>query len=177
MNQSQSSFLQSAVPAALFTQREFGVPASITLAQAICESGWGQSALAKQANNFFGIKALAGAAPEAYAEFPTSEFVNGRAKSALAKFARYASPVESFTAHARLLADAARYEPAMVVRNKPAAFAAALQSCGYSTNPGYAASLLVLVKEFDLTQYDAPEQLAAARPGTSATGSAAPTEV
>ncbi len=47
MNELQSAFLKSVVPAAIATQREMGVPASITLAQAIVESGWGQSGLAK----------------------------------------------------------------------------------------------------------------------------------
>lgn len=154
MNQQESSFLANVVPAALSTQKLFGVPASITIAQAIAESGWGQSALAKQANNFFGIKALAHADPNAYAEFPTHEFVDGREVSVMCAFAKYPSPLDSFLAHARLLALAPRYQPAMAERNDPAAFATQLQKCGYSTSPDYAVALIKLINEYDLRQYD-----------------------
>lgn len=154
MNQQQSAFLTNTVSAALATQKQFGVPASITLAQAILESGWGTSALARLANNFFGVKATAGAAPHDYVEFPTHEFVDGRSTEEMAKFARYPSPAESFQAHAKLLAQAPRYAPAMSERNDPAEFATQLQKCGYSTNPNYAAELITLVTEFDLRQYD-----------------------
>jgi flagellum-specific peptidoglycan hydrolase FlgJ len=165
MNQTESSFLANAVPAALATEKQYDVPASITLAQAILESGWGQTALAKQANNFFGIKAIHFTDPESYIEFPTKEFVDGRAVTELAKFARYPSPAESFAAHAQLLSLAERYKPAMAVAHDPEAFAMQLQECGYSTNPGYAVALMQLVTEFDLTQYDAqPEPPPAAQP-------------
>ncbi len=156
MTETQSKFLQQVVPAAQCSQREFGVPASITIAQAILESGWGKSALTVQANNFFGVKAAAHAAPDTYEECPTYEYVDGHKTLEMADFARYPSPVESFAAHAALLAKAPRYKPAMDVRNTPAAFASKLQACGYSTNPEYAASLMTLVREFDLTQYDLP---------------------
>src|SRR5579883_1786705 len=154
MNQQQSDFLQSVVPAAQSSQRVYGVPASITIAQAILESGWGQSALAKQCNNFFGIKAMAHAAPDSYEEFPTTEFVDGRRTSVMAAFSKFPSPGMCFAAHARLLALAPRYRAAMAVRNDVMDFARQLQRCGYSTNPDYAALLMSLVKEHDLTQYD-----------------------
>jgi len=154
MNQQQSDFLRNVVPAAQSSQRVYGVPASITIAQAILESGWGQSALAKQCNNYFGIKATANALPDSYEEFPTIEFVDGRRTSVMAAFAKYPSPAMCFAAHARLLALAPRYKAAMAVRNDVLAFAGQLQRCGYSTNPDYAALLMSLVKEYDLTQYD-----------------------
>lgn len=162
MNEAQSTFLKMVVPAAQASQKLSEIPASITIAQAILESGWGQSALARQANNFFGIKAAAHLAPDQYAEFPTSEFVDGRRKAVMAAFAKYASPADSFAAHTRLIAGSARYQPAMAVAHNPGQFAYALQQCGYSTlqdargNPIYAIRLLQLVGEFDLTQYDLP---------------------
>lgn len=154
MNQSQSEFLRNAVPAAQYTHKTYGVPASITLAQAILESGWGKSALAQKANNFFGVKAAAHAAPDSYAEFPTYEFVDGRKTAVMAQFAKYPSPTLGFAAHARLLALSERYRPAMACRGDVEMFSEQLQRCGYSTNPSYARSLMELVKEFDLTQYD-----------------------
>jgi flagellum-specific peptidoglycan hydrolase FlgJ len=164
MNQVESSFLANVVPAAMATARLCGVPASITLAQAILESGWGASSLARQANNFFGIKAASTTDPNSYAEFPTTEFVNGRSVRELAAFARYPSPAASFQAHAALLESAPRYAQAMAHREEPEDFAVALQACGYSTNPKYAQLLMQLVEDFDLAQYDTP-----AAPATQST--------
>jgi flagellum-specific peptidoglycan hydrolase FlgJ len=154
MNAQQNEFFQMAVPAALESQRATGVPASITLAQAILESGWGQTSLAKKAFNYFGIKAARHVAPGSYVEMPTHEVFNGHSVEEMADFARYASVEESFKAHALLLAQAPRYAPAMAVRTDAVKFAAAIQKCGYSTNPYYAQVLMRLVSEFDLTQYD-----------------------
>jgi flagellum-specific peptidoglycan hydrolase FlgJ len=156
MNEIQSRFLQAAVPAAIASQGATGVPASITIAQAILESGWGCSALARKANNYFGIKAVQAANPERYIELPTHEVVNGHSIEEEARFARYPSQAAGFTAHAKLLSGASRYIPAMAVRRSAAEFANAIQRCGYSTNPNYAKSLMQLVREFDLTQYDVP---------------------
>ena len=162
MTQTESNFLQNTVPAAIATMKTSGVPASITLAQAIVESGWGNTALARKANNYFGIKALAHACPDDYIAFSTSEFVDGRQTTIMARFARYQSPQESFAAHAHLLSAAPRYAPAMAVRTDPAKFAAELQACGYSTNPDYATGLMKLVDQYNLTQYDLPPATEAA---------------
>lgn len=156
MNQTQNAFLKTAVPAAQAAQRKWGVPASVTIAQAILESGWGQSSLARVARNYFGIKAGAHMSTAGYMEFPTTEFVDGRRVKELARFARYASPAESFTAHALLLAMSPRYRPAMEAAADPEVFTTQLQLCGYSTNPCYAQGLNELIREFDLTQYDVP---------------------
>ena len=133
--------------------QRWGVPASVTLAQWILESAWGQSQLARRYSNFFGIKAQPG---QAYAEFTTREVVAGRAVSELAHFARYASPAEGIAEHARFLATLDRYQPAMRERHDVNAFCEQLQHCGYSTSPAYARSLLSLIREFDLTRYDTP---------------------
>lgn len=163
MNGEQSEFLGATVPAAQYCQRAYGVPASITLAQAILESGWGKSKLAEECNNFFGIKAAHNAAPDTYRDFQTEEFSRGVEETINADFAKYPSATLGFAAHARLLALAARYRPAMAVRTDPEMFAEQLQRCGYSTNPRYAALLMELVKEFDLTQYDGPNPPAGAQ--------------
>lgn len=154
MNSKQMLFLRSVYAAAQASMRAFGVPASVTIAQAILESGWGTTGLALRANNFFGIKAFAHSDPDQYIEFPTAEYVNGQRVMVEADFAKYLSPQDSFVAHARLLACAARYAPAMAVRTDPESFARALQACGYSTSPTYASMLIALMQEFDLTQYD-----------------------
>jgi flagellum-specific peptidoglycan hydrolase FlgJ len=158
MNELQSAFLKMAVPAALETKRLLGVPASITIAQAILESGWGCSALSRKANNYFGIKASDHVAPDSYIELPTHEVVNGHNVEELAKFARYATVTDCFKAHACLLSQSSRYAPAMAERNDPAWFALELRRCGYSTNPLYDQELMHLVDLYDLRQYDVKRQ-------------------
>ncbi len=169
MNQVQNEFLRMAVPAAMATQKAYGVLASVTVAQAILESGWGQSQLARRCFNYFGIKATHGqVAAHEYAEFPTKEYATGRSVQELAQFAKYSSPADGFQAHARLLAQSARYQPAMAAACRGAeAFAAGLQNCGYSTledadgKPIYAERLMQFVREYNLEQYDVPPEPAA----------------
>jgi flagellum-specific peptidoglycan hydrolase FlgJ len=169
MTQAESIFLSKTVPAALATQKQFGVPASITLAQAILESGWGQSGLAINADNYFGIKATQLSDPETYVEMPTNEYVKGVKVKLMADFERYISATASFKAHAQLLANAARYKPAMAVASDPDHFAIELQQCGYSTSPSYAVDLMLLVKQFDLQQYDAKPEATPATPAGGVT--------
>jgi flagellum-specific peptidoglycan hydrolase FlgJ len=160
VNRNQSDFLKAVVPAAQAAQRKYGVPASVTIAQAIIESsnalGWGRSHLATEANNFFGIKATDTKNPEHYIEFPTHEYLNNHLELIEAKFARYEDLAESFEAHARLLAIAKRYGYCMNAVNDPELFCMRLQQCGYSTNPSYGVSLFKLISGYDLTQYDIP---------------------
>lgn len=155
MNAKEQAFLSSVVPAAQATMKVSGVPASVTVAQAILESGWGSSGLAEQANNYFGIKAEHLADAETYCEFPTAEYVNGQRVTIDAKFEKYPTVTDCFEDHAALLSQAKRYAPAMAVKSNAEQFAAELQACGYSTSPTYAAMLTTLIKEFDLEQYDA----------------------
>lgn len=156
MNSKQLLFLRAVVPAAMASMQATGVPASVTVAQAILESGWGQTSIAIEANNYFGIKAKPG---EDYREFLTHEVVNGVSVPETDKFAAYKSATDSFTAHAVLLSGLPRYAPAMAAKADPEAFCQQLQQCGYSTNPQYAARLIQLIDQFDLTQYDrAPAQ-------------------
>jgi len=107
--------------------RKWGVPASVTISQAILESsnklGWGQSELAREANNYFGIKAVHNASPESYIELPTHEVLHNHIQLIDAEFARYPDLAGSFDAHARLLATAQRYKPAMAATHNAVAFA------------------------------------------------------
>lgn len=160
MNSLQAAFLRVTVPPAQAAQRKWEVPASVTLTQAILESsnseGWGQSQLAREYNNYFGIKAEHLSDPETYVDMPTAEFVRGELEHVEAPFERYDSLAGSFDDHARLLATARRYQPAMAARSDPGAFAAALQKCGYSTAPTYGSRLVAIMRLYDLQQYDIP---------------------
>ncbi len=148
-------------PAAQASEREFGVPASVTLAQAKFESAdangnAGRSKCALEANNYFGIKAVGN---EDYCQFPTKEFKTGKPYvEPKAHFAKYASVEESFIAHGRLLSTLSRYRPAMESAHDPIAFAAQLQRCGYSTNEKYASLLTSEIRIYQLQQYDLPPE-------------------
>lgn len=149
----QLAWLKTMVPAAQGGARRFSMPASVTLAQCILESGWGQSQLARRCRNYFGVKAMPG---EPYREFTTTEVEHERSIRELASFAIYPSAIESFAAHARLIRNAPRYAPAMVAVPDIPKFCVALKQCGYSTLPDYAARLLALIAQHQLTHYDVP---------------------
>lgn len=138
-------------PLATSSQQRYGVPASVTIAQAILESSWGRSALTQQARNWFGIKAREG---ERYKAFSTAEYFQGKRQIVPAKFRDFVSDGECFDEHGRLLAMSKRYAPAMAVADDPLAFAAKLQQCGYATDPMYANELAALINQYNLTRFD-----------------------
>ena len=132
------------------TQRKYGVPASVTIAQAIDESGWGQSILATNDHNLFGIK---GTGPAGSDVQPTQEVINGQLVNLAASFQIYQSIAQSIDAHGRLLARSDYYAGAMAQSRDPNAFAAALTGV-YATDPAYGAKLIQLMKHYDLYRFD-----------------------
>jgi len=143
------------------TQRKYGVPASVTIAQAIDESGWGQSVLATNDHNLFGIK---GTGPAGSDVQPTQEVINGQLVNLSASFQIYQDVAQSIEAHGRLLARSGDYATAMSRRADPNAFAAALTGI-YATDPEYGAKLIQLMKHYGLYRFDG----AAARGDASGT--------
>ena len=125
--------------------------ASITIAQAAIESGWGQDA---PGYNLFGIKADP-AWTGAFTTQPTHEYVNGRYVAITARFRAYPGYQASLEDHAAFLLQNPRYAPALAAASQGAqAYAQQLQACGYSTNPQYAHLLMEIVNTHDLTSYD-----------------------
>lgn len=135
-------------------QAKFGVPASVVIAQAILESGWGEHQLATRYNNFFGIKARAG---EEYCEFSPDAIEKAAGDKTRKRYAKFGSMQEAFNRHGELLSTADRYQPAMRFANDPLVFAAQLQRCGYSEDPKYARKLTTLIRDHNLTRFDAKE--------------------
>lgn len=133
---------------AIAEMNTYGIPASITLAQALLESGNGNSALAINANNHFGIKA-------------TSDW---KGKTVLQDddykndiFRHYASPEESFRDHSEFLLRkryAALFE---LDKDDYVGWAQGLKKAGYATNPRYAELLIDIVSRYDLHLYDVAE--------------------
>jgi flagellum-specific peptidoglycan hydrolase FlgJ len=146
----QQAFISLIAPGAVAAQQRYGVPASVTIAQAIEESAWGQSSLADRYHNLFGIK---GAGPAGSVTLPTREFENGRWVTIDARFAVYHNDAQSIAGHAELLATSGYYTRAMADRAHPDAFAHDLTGV-YATDPGYGANLIALMKLYNLYQYD-----------------------
>ncbi len=162
MTQDQLDFLSMSGAAARVSMKATGVPASVTVAQAILESGWGETGLAQKYNNFFGIKANQDQlADHDYCEFQTAEYENGQRVLVEADFAQYSTPEECFTAHGQLLCRS-HYTAAMACVPNVDKFCWALgpkipghpEGCGYSTAPQYHDSLMQLLRLYNLTQYD-----------------------
>ncbi len=147
-----NAFIDSIAADAIRNQRETGVPASVTIAQAILESGWGRSALSREANNFFGIK---GTGPAGSVTMRTREVINGREIYVDAQFRRYHTPQESFADHARLFTQNRRYAEAMRHTHDAFRFAAEIHRAGYATDPEYTNKLHSLMRQYNLTQFDA----------------------
>jgi len=167
----QQAFINAVAPGAMATQRTYGVPAAVTIAQAIDESGWGQSMLAINDHNLFGIK---GTGPAGSDVQPTEEYENGQWVTTNAPFRVYHSLAESIQDHGELLATSGYYTQAMADRNNPDAFANALTGV-YATNPEYGADLIGLMQRYNLYRYDtaatraAPAPSRPAAPGPAAT--------
>ncbi len=159
---SQQAFINAIAPGAMATQRRYGVPAAVTIAQAIDESGWGRSALATNDHNLFGIK---GTGPAGSDILPTEEYENGQWVTINSAFRVYNNFAESIADHGELLATSGYYTQAMADRTDPDAFANALTGV-YATNPEYGADLIQLMQQYNLYRYDAAPAPSAPRPKT-----------
>lgn len=145
----QTDFIGSIKAAAQGTQAKYGILASVTIAQAILESGWGQHAIG---NNLFGIKAngWSGKTTTVY----TKEYEDGKYVTVSAAFRAYASVGDSILDHGAFLAANARYKN--ILGNKNAEqVCELLEQDGYATDPSYAEQLIGLIRQYSLTQYDA----------------------
>ena len=150
----QRDFILSVAPGARESQRKTGVPASVTLAQAILESDWGRSKLTREANNLFGIKAHREGGSAGTYEINTWEVYDGQNVTVLAAFKAYTSLADSITDHGWWFHNNSRYHGALEVKHDPRAFAYAINAAGYATDPAYAPKLIGLMDKFDLYAYD-----------------------
>jgi flagellum-specific peptidoglycan hydrolase FlgJ len=160
---SQQAFISLVAPGAVAAQQRYGVPAAVTIAQAIEESAWGQSGLAAQYHNLFGIK---GTGPAGSVSLPTSEYEGGQWVTIDAQFRVYHNDAESIADHAELLATSGYYTRAMADRAVPDAFANDLTGV-YATDPDYGANLIALMKLYNLYQFDTAGGPAPATPPTA----------
>jgi flagellum-specific peptidoglycan hydrolase FlgJ len=125
---------------------QYGIPASITLAQGILESGSGVGSLSQRANNHFGIKC--------HKEW-TGPSVTHDDDAAQECFRKYEHPSESYRDHSYFLTSRSRYSGLFQLpQNDYKAWARGLKAAGYATDPKYPDKLISLIERYQLQQYD-----------------------
>lgn len=149
---SPSEFILRLTTAAVASAKASGVPASITIAQAALESGWGDSALAKTGNNLFGIKADSLWRGQTLT-MNTKEFIKGQWVMVPALWRKYPSWQASIDDHATFLKRNPRYKACFACSSAPA-FAKALAQAGYATDPEYANKLIAVMAKHQLQALD-----------------------
>lgn len=144
-NTPQEEYIRKYAPVAVKEMYRSGVPASITLAQGLLESRYGQSELAVNGNNHFGIKCHDWSGKKMYHD----DDRKGEC------FRVYPSAVESFSDHSDFLRYRDRYKPLFnndVTDYK--AWAHGLKKAGYATDPAYPSKLIKLIEDYHLDKYD-----------------------
>lgn len=149
-NASLQAFIESVQAGAINGWKKYGVLPSITVAQAILESGWGKSSLSVQAHNLFGIK---GSYNGNSVNYPTQEYINGRYVTIYDAFRAYSNNSQSVEDHGNFLYVNSRYHNLLGQTNY-VTVANMLHSDGYATAPNYASSLINIVQTYNLTQLD-----------------------
>lgn len=131
---------------AMSNMKNFGIPASIILAQGILESGSGRGDLAVNANNHFGIKC--------HKDW-TGESVRHDDDADQECFRKYNDPSESFQDHALFLTSRPRYASLFnLEKGDYKAWAQGLRTAGYATDPKYPEKLINYIERYNLYQYD-----------------------
>ncbi|MCB0687683.1 MAG: LysM peptidoglycan-binding domain-containing protein [Saprospiraceae bacterium] len=133
-----------------------GIPASIKLAQAILESDAGQSDLALNSNNHFGLKC--GVEWDGPTYYKKDDDLDRRGRLIPSCFRAFATPEESFVAHSDFLMDPRKaYRYSFLFDLDPLdykSWAWGLKQAGYATNPRYALLLINLIETYELYTYD-----------------------
>jgi flagellum-specific peptidoglycan hydrolase FlgJ len=124
----------------------YGIPASIILAQGILESGAGKGELCKKANNHFGIKCHVGwEGDSVYHDDDTSQEC----------FRKYNHPAESYRDHSLFLTSRSRYSKLFELdKGDYEGWARGLKEAGYATDPKYPSKLIYIIEKYNLHKYD-----------------------
>lgn len=126
---------------------------SVVIAQAICESGWGQSQIMMKANAIFGIKATSSWKGKVY-NANTKECYDGVSYTNInACFRAYNSLAESIADYFDLITKLERYRKACVA-NSPLECITAIKNGGYATSPSYINTIMSIINSNSLTKYD-----------------------
>lgn len=145
-NQAYNDYIIKYAQFAVIQQTEYGIPASITLAQGLLESGAGMSELALKSNNHFGIKC----------HDWTGETVYHDDDSKGECFRKYDNALQSYEDHSLFLKNRKRYDFLFGLSSTDyESWAHGLRKAGYATDPTYAYKLISIIENYNLHQYDA----------------------
>lgn len=145
-NKQYESYIKQYRELAVEEMKKYHIPASITLAQGLLESGAGQSTLARKSNNHFGIKCGGDW---------TGKTVSHDDDAQGECFRAYKHPKQSYEDHSKFLTGRPRYASLFKLRiTDYKGWAKGLKKAGYATNPRYAEQLIDIIELYDLHKYD-----------------------
>ena len=148
-NERYQQYIDQYKDIAIEEMHRWKIPASITLAQGIFESGAGQSELARKGNNHFGIKCNGWEGRKVYHDDDARNEC----------FRAYNSVFESFEDHSRFLVNGQRYRSLFNLKiTDYKGWARGLKAAGYATNPAYADKLIELIQFYKLYEYDSAKR-------------------
>lgn len=158
-NTEQQAFINTIAPLAVADWQKHRILPSLTIAQAIQETGYGTSELAKNANNYFGIKGGDSRWSGPVYIKDAGEFQNGVPITVPGtKWRKYASMAESVSDHGAFLQQS--HYSAVVGERDYMKACKAIKAAGYATGPTYDQSLIDRINEHNLTQFDALDSTA-----------------
>ena len=148
MSDYKAEFFEKYAAAAIEEQKRYGIPASVTLAQMAVESGYGESSLARQDNNYFGIKAsdkwIKAGKPWSYHH---DDHYND-------KFCTFSNPLESLEYHSKVLM-ADRYKACrQYASDDHTHWIEGIKKGGYATDPRYVSTIEGVIRKYGLEKYD-----------------------
>jgi len=144
-NKSYSDYFNTWGEVAVQQMIQYRIPASITLAQGVLESGAGKSELARKANNHFGIKCNGWRGRKSYHDDDERNEC----------FRAYDNAYQSYVDHSVFLTSSQRYRRLFdLKRTDYKGWAKGLKACGYATSPTYATRLIEIIETYQLHRYD-----------------------
>lgn len=144
-NTAYNNYIQNYNQIAIQQQKEHGIPASITLAQGLLESGAGKSQLAVKANNHFGIKCHDWTGAKVYYDDDKKNEC----------FRKYKRVLDSYEDHSAFLKNRPRYAFLFDLKQTDyKEWAHGLKKAGYATDPTYAYKLISIIEEYELHRFD-----------------------
>lgn len=148
-NQRYQTYIYQYRDLAIEQMLKYNIPASITLAQGLLESGAGNSELAQKGNNHFGIKCHGWTGRTTYHDDDAKQEC----------FRAYDNVFESYEDHSMLLSRQPRYRELFSLDLKDyAGWARGLKKCGYATSPTYARKLIDIIELYKLYEYDSAKK-------------------
>jgi len=144
-NSKYQAYIDKYKDLAISEMLKYNIPASITLAQGLLESGAGMSELTRKGNNHFGIKCHDWLGATTYHDDDEKQEC----------FRAYRDAYESYEDHSKFLARQPRYKKLFSLkRTDYKGWAHGLKKCGYATNPNYAKKLIGIIELYKLHKYD-----------------------